>query len=287
MGHAKRLEKASGIFFVLGFTAAQMQRLPFVALGAISNVVTLLSYFLGYILWLAACQFHPDHPGRKNFWYGFTQFKNQHRAAAIVGTIAVFISLIAFSLPLAIVPACWLFAASNCIWLISEYHKKKNIFNHEQGYSASQQNSYLHYSALTTALSLVTATATTVSLLFPIAAPVTIGVSVIIGIFLATFALHYWLEHKLTTHQSEKQSHTILTNKLGAAYLSNKLTSRLSLSATAEDWMQDDEEIELMPLTANLSSSSILECPANLNHFEDITQIEDNPEQSTSSIQLQ
>jgi hypothetical protein len=279
VSHAKRLESASGIFFFLGFAAAQLQRVPFIVLAAIPNIASIGLYFLGYMLWLVACQLLPDHPGRKKHWYGFTQFKNQHRAAAIIGTIAVFCSIVAYALPLAMIPACWLFAVSNCIWLLGEYHKKKNLFNHEKNYADSQQDTYLRYTTLTTALSIVTAITTTISLFCPVAAPVTIAISLIVGTLLATFALHYWLEYKFFNYQPEKQSYTVLSNKLGPAEVANELTACPSLSATTRtpattaDIVQDNEgqslnqnRESLLPNSNPLTSSSIPAPPPTVDN---------------------
>jgi hypothetical protein len=299
VSHVKRLESVSGVFFFLGFAASQLQRVPFIALAAIPNIASIGLYFLGYMLWLVACQLLPDHPGRKKHWYGFTQFKNQHRTAAIIGTIAVFCSIIACAIPLAMIPACWFFAVSNCIWLLGEYHKKKNLFNHDKNYSDKQQSTYLRYSALTTALSMITAITTTISLLCPVAAPVTIAISLIVGTLLATFALHYWLEYKFTNYQPEKQTYNVLSDKLGPAEVANKPSSRLSLPATARtpattvDMVQDNEGQSLNqnrePLSNHLLTNPIpalLPPRPNLQRSHSVDSSPNFTDQTGFSVQL-
>ena len=205
MDHAKRIDKASSVFFFVGFVIAQLRHTPVWLLTAFANISSLFLYFIAYMLWLIACQLYPDHPGLKEHWYGFAQFKNQHRAAAILGTIGIICSVLAFFFPVAVLPACWFFALSSCVWLISEYHKKQNPLAYEDDYSTEQHHVYLRYGVVVTTMALITALATTILIFFPIVALPTLTITTILGICLGSFALHDWVDFTFTDYKPDKE----------------------------------------------------------------------------------
>lgn len=218
MKHADRLDKASSIFFLIGFVVSKLQHAPFAILSMLSNLGTLFFYSIGYTLWLVACQMYPDQPAKKQFWYGFAQFKNQHRVSAVLGAVAIVCCVIAISFPIALVPANWLFVLSNCIWCIAEYHKKQNPPTDNQNYSSSQQSAYLRYAIVSTTMLLLTAIATTIATLFPPLAIFVFAASTLLGISLGAVAFYCWVDCTLNDHKPDYQSnsYTMLSETLGA-----------------------------------------------------------------------
>ncbi|WP_156812509.1 hypothetical protein [Legionella tunisiensis] len=94
-------------------------------LATLSNLGSLFLYTIAYCLWFFASRMYPDYPRKAQSWYGFTEFKNQHIIAVVLGVTAIISCLAALSMPLAIIPATWLFASSNGVWCTSEYHKNR------------------------------------------------------------------------------------------------------------------------------------------------------------------
>lgn len=203
MSHAKHLDNASSIFFLLGFAAYQFRFIPNLLITALSDILSLFFYFIAYGLWLAASHLYPDHPGLAKQWYGFAPFKTQHRISALVGTIAILCCIATLFIPIAALPACWLFLISNGIWLISEYHKKQNPIPFEKDYSTVRQEVYIRYTLAITVSSLVTAVATTLIIVFPPAAIAILIVASILELSLGALSFQYWLDYTFTDYKPD------------------------------------------------------------------------------------
>lgn len=215
--HAKQLDKASSILFFLGFATSYLRFAPIVLLAALSNIISLFLYLFAYLFWLAACQLYPNHPALQEKWYGFAQFKDQNRTAAIIGTVALLCSAAALFFPIAVLPACWLFVISNGVWLIAEYHKKQNPLPYEQNYSSKKQETYLHYALVITAASLVTALATTIIFFVPIIALPTIIISSIFAVFFCGLSIQHWVALTFDEYPPDNQKESyksLLSDKL-------------------------------------------------------------------------
>lgn len=218
MSHAKRIEKASGVLFFFGFICSKLQFIPIQIASALFLIVSVLLYFIAYLLWLTSCQLHPHHPRKEWSWYGFTEFKHQHRIAALIGTIAVIACIIALILPMATIPACWLFVLSNCFWCIAEYHKYKHPPKNDANYSSTQQKNYIYYTLLITAVSIISAIATTLVITCPVIAAPTLIIAAVFCFILSVTALHFWIKYSFEPGKPASclDSHQIMAKELSA-----------------------------------------------------------------------
>lgn len=219
--HAKRLENASSTFFFFGFAISQLRYAPFF-IAAFAQITSLLLYLVAYGLWLTACQLYPDHPRHQSEWYGFAQIKNQHQIAAILGGIAIIFSVLAFIFPILALPASWFFVLSNCVWLISEYHKQQNPLPYDVDYSSERQSIYVTYASLITTMAFITAIATTVIAFSPAAMAITVVLSSVFAILIGAATFRYWAEYTFFEHNVDKKKgsyNTLLTNELAPRHL--------------------------------------------------------------------
>jgi hypothetical protein len=200
MSKTKTLDRLSGYSFFLGTLAAKMQYLPKTVLSPILNLAALGLYLSGYTLWFIASRFYPEHFPKYTEWYGFAPTKEQSSYAAAVGISAVLISIAALALPVLIVPATWLFFASNLFWVISEYHKLNNPAPDED-FSQSYQESYLSYAITMSTMNLVGALTATLILIFPPLALPLLVASSLISVGLTITAIGYWLEFNYGEHE--------------------------------------------------------------------------------------
>ncbi|WP_347251948.1 hypothetical protein [Legionella sp.] len=223
LSYAKSLDRASSTFFFFGFAISQLRFAPFI-IAAFAKISSLFLYLVAYVLWLVACQLYPDHPRLKKEWYGFAQFKNQHRIAAALGTIAVLCSILTFFFPIIAVPASWLFAISNGFWLISEYHKKQNPIC-EENYSSERQQVYLIYALLVTTMAIVTAIATTLITFYPIVTTATILLASLFSLCIGAAAFKYWAEYTFLDYKADNDTKGSYT-----FFLSNKLVQNAKTS---------------------------------------------------------
>ncbi|KTD49456.1 hypothetical protein Lrub_0555 [Legionella rubrilucens] len=215
--HAKRLDKASGVFFLMGFIFSKLQTIPIVFVSSIFNLLSLMCYLTAYSLWLAACERYPDHPPRAQSWYGLVQFKSQHKVAAVMGTLAILTCLAAIAFPPALIPSAWLFLVSNVLWCIAEYHKMRHPPVYDEDYSSKRQAVYMRYALLMTSASLVTALATTLVFCFPPAALATLMTATILCILINLAALQDWVAFTWVKHPPDTwdESHALINNELG------------------------------------------------------------------------
>lgn len=195
MRYAARLEKISNAFFLSGFFISKAQHIPIPIVSSIINLISLVMYFLGYLLWYLGSFIFPNRQRSEDQWYGFAQFREQYKLAAIIGLIATALSIVAIMIPIFILPASWLFLISNAIWTVSEYHKLKNPALYEPNVSVSQQDAYVSYAITMSVISLLTALSTSLILLFPaLALPIFFGAT-LIGVGMGVLAFEFWLKH--------------------------------------------------------------------------------------------
>lgn len=201
MSVAKKLDKASGLFFFAGFLLSKLQYIPFPQASAILRFISLGIYLMAYGCWHAASLLHPDQKVRKNKWYSFAQIKEQFLFSSLVGFIATVMSIAAVFIPVLFPPAAWLFLVGNAIWTIGEYNKFKNPPQNDANFSYTRQKSYLYYSVTSTSISLITAVSATLIFVFPpIAIPITIF-SLILCVGLGVFAFEFWLDSSFGDHK--------------------------------------------------------------------------------------
>ncbi|MDP1603202.1 MAG: hypothetical protein Q8M03_08055 [Legionella sp.] len=214
MSHAKRLDRASGILFLLSFVLSKLRYIPFSLFSAITYSSSLVVLMMGYFLWFLACQLYPEHPRLKGNWYAFSQFKNQNRMAAVIGSIAIICCFAAFAFPVFMVPACWLFVLSNIFWGISQFHKMKNPPTYDPDYSSSRQRTYLSYVAIMISLSILNAISATLLFIFPLFTVTIIALTIGLSFLLCLAAFNKWLDFNFIKHQPDRiESHSYASMK--------------------------------------------------------------------------
>lgn len=191
---AKKLDKASGIFFFTGFLLSKLQYIPSPLVSALFRFISLGIYSLAYLTWFLASLLHPDQKEQHyRKWYGFAQIKEQFLFSSLIGFIATILSVAAVFVPPLLPIAALLFFIGNLMWAIGEYHKFKSPPPLDQNFSMARQKSYVSYAATSTAISLVAAIAATLIFFFPpLAIPITIF-SVLVCIGLGALAFEFWL----------------------------------------------------------------------------------------------
>jgi hypothetical protein len=186
------LDSISGYLFLTGFLSTKLKNIPVALVSSIFNVISLFAYLIGYVVWYVSALLYPEHPRRRDSWYGFAQFKDQYQIAALLGTIATISTIIGLIFPPLIIPTAWLYTISNFVWSASEYHKQQNTPPGNESYSTAKQGIYIRYTLLVTASSIVAALGITVAILCPPAAFIVIPATTIIGILLTVASLAYW-----------------------------------------------------------------------------------------------
>ena len=219
----------------MGTIFGKLRLLPFALFSLIANIISQVLYLAAYILWFVASYLYPDHPRLQDHWFGFGQFKEQSRVSAIIGTVASILSVIAIAYPIVIIPALWLFFASNIIWSISHYHKLRNPPEFEDDYSANSQTNYIGYTILTTLVSLVTAFCITVSIIYPPISLAMLITSTILALLFTIIGLEYLINSSFSNTPAHKCN--------GTSYES--LSSELSFPNTKSSELLADSKIEL------------------------------------------
>lgn len=197
VNHKKQLYKAVSYFFFSAYVSSKLRQLPYAFFFPIFNVLSITLNMIGYSLWWLATYLHPDQSRSEFKWYGFAQFKEQHRISAILGIIASLFSFLAIAYPVLLIPAAWLFLSGNIVWTISEYHKLKNPASQEPGDSYEKQNNLLSYSGIMTAIGFITALSTTLSICFPALSIFVIIASSLIYTGLGVLAFEFWLNYNI------------------------------------------------------------------------------------------
>lgn len=217
MSITSKLSKVSSLLFLTGFVFSKLQNFPIPFLSSITNAIALVFYMMGYAAWFISSHFYPNHTQKKDEWYGFAQFKEQYLYAATLGVIATALSLAALFLPILIIPAAWLFVASNLMWTSGEYHKFNNPPPYDKNYSHTYQEAYLSYAITMSSMTAIAAISTTLIILFPqITIPLYI-ITTILGVGLSILAAEIWLNCTFGDHKPTpvKSSHNQMNNELG------------------------------------------------------------------------
>lgn len=274
MSHAKHLDNASGKLFLVGFIAAKLRLLPITFLSPIFSILSLLSYLIGYTLWLIACHFHPDHPPKQEAWYGFSQFKNQNRFAAAAGFIGISLCLLSFAFPVLLLPGTAIFAISNIVWSIAEYHKRQNPPN-DPSYSPARQNYYVSYAILSSVVSVITAASLALVIIFPPIGVAALFFSALIGFSLTAAAFYFLLSSPPTKDAPKRGAEAIIgshsrmhpqlsplnllpqqSNQINPSEKEPLLHSPLFPEVTARDDMSENKAHQAVSLTFSSTSPS-------------------------------
>ncbi|AHE67324.1 hypothetical protein [Legionella oakridgensis] len=264
---AALLDKISGSFFLAGFIISKLKSIPILLLASILNLVSLAAYLIGYTAWFLATLFYPNHPRKREAWYGFAEFKDQYQAAAVIGTVATILCFLCPLYPSLILPAVWLFAVSNLIWTIGEYHKYKKPPTHDEHYSSLRQETYLRYVLLTTAVSAITALAATLGFLFPPASMAVLLAS-IIGNGLTVIALYYWKKSTFDEFKPDGvMPHSYATLAECLSMDEERPNPRMACSQDAEPayhqgklFTQKTSKIQLVPLSEPTADEAMRPC---------------------------
>ncbi len=262
MTHAKRLDDASSKFFLVGFIAAKLQLLPVPVMPTIFSLLSSSSYLLGYALWLIACHFHPDHPPKKEAWYGFSQIKNQHRIASGVGFIGVSLCLLSFVFPVLLLPGVIAFATSNVVWSIAEYHKRNNP-PADKSYSPERQNNYLSYAILSTLVGVIAATSLALVVIFPPIGAAALFISSVIG-FSLTVAAFYFLLSTPKPKEDFSCSHHKINQQLSSSSLKNQPSHHLNQETLHQPLFKQE--------ATRYRCRSNLDVPQNVHEIQHATQ---------------
>lgn len=211
---SSKLGKVSSFFFFTGLVFGKAQYLPIPIVSTILNVLSLLSYLMAYSFWFISSHFYPNHTQHKNEWYGFAQFKEQYLAASVLGLLATSFSLAALLVPVLLIPAAWIFLASNLMWTFAEYHKFYNPPTYDENYSHSYQDAYLSHAITITSMSVIATISATLVFLFP---PITLHVFVVSSILLlglTLLAAETWLNFNFGGHKPNppETSYTQMNN---------------------------------------------------------------------------
>jgi len=223
VSHAKRLDNASSIFFFLAFTLSKIEYIPSIVTSSIATLISFGFNLIAYLLWFTSSLIHPDHPGKKEKWYGFAKFREQHQLAAIVGFIACTTSVIALIVSATLhIPASWFFLISNICWSISEYHKLNNPPDYDTGVTYEQQKAYFSYTLMLTLIAFLSALTTTLVFIFPVIAIPLVVTTGLLSLGFGIQAGGYWLDYKYgatqdTAKSSNKESYHLLHDSLGVS----------------------------------------------------------------------
>lgn len=191
----EQLENASGLLFSIGAIFSKLQFLPINIIRIGSNVSALLAYWVGYVLWIAACQQYPSQERKNHHWYTFAEFKSQFTASAIVGSIAVTFSLLSIINPTAFVLSAWLMVVSNFLWVVGERNKMANPPEYRQLPSLKHQETNFNYATIVLSISTITACSVTAVIVFPLSATYIVSLTAILTTGLTLWSFEHILEN--------------------------------------------------------------------------------------------
>lgn len=189
--HAEMLSKLSGFLFLVGLFSSRLSSIPISIVTMILNLVSTIAYLVGYIAWYAASLFYPDHPRKREYWFGFAQFKQQYQISALIGAIATILCIVT---PFLILPIAWLYTISNFIWAISECHRQENPFPDDPTFSSARQKLYVRYAVLVAISSIIASLSVTIVFLFPPASFIVLTCSSLIAAVMTFFTMYYWIK---------------------------------------------------------------------------------------------
>jgi len=189
------LDRIGGYLALGGFVCSKLQIVPDPIISCIFRYLAFLLYLMSYGFWLLGSLVSPQHPRKCEKWYGYADFKTQNLLGATVGFLGVTLGLIAaLFFPPALMVGCWLIVASNIIWTTSEYHKYRHPDPNDPFYIPEKQSEYMKYVFMMTLVSMISASALTLCIIFPPATLTVMTISTITGLFLTGIAIHYWSE---------------------------------------------------------------------------------------------
>lgn len=236
------LDSISGYLFLTGAISARLKSIPIFLVAAIFNLSSVFAYLIGYVLWYVAAFLYPDHPRQRDSWYGFAQFKEQYQMAALLGTMATIGTILCLISPTLIVPTAWLYALSNLIWSIGEYHKKENPPLDNEEYSSVKQALYFRYTLTVAMNSVLAAISATAIFLLPSATFIIVTTATVIGFGIAIASAYYLGKFYLGNHPPEKIPHTYQR-------LSNQLSFELEQSPKPDNTHKKEPRIVHSPIT--------------------------------------
>lgn len=200
------LEEISSYAFGVNLFFSNLMRIS--VLGPILRIPVGVFWLIGYGAWYLESLINGQtHPHKGNGWYTFAEFKTQNEIAALVGTIAAILLLVA---PELIVPIAWLFAISNVFWAIAAHHKSNVIHPEDDNYSTDKQKMYSYLCMTVTSLSLITAVAATLMFFLPFTAPVAMPILTGVGIILICANIGIGLKWHFGTYQTDKEKRELL-----------------------------------------------------------------------------
>jgi len=216
--HAEMLSKLSGFLFLVGLFSSRLSSIPVSIITMTLTFVSTIAYLVGYIAWYIASLFYPDHPRKREYWFGFAQFKQQYQISALIGAIATVLCIIT---PFLILPIAWLYTISNLIWAISECHRKENPFPDDSNFSSVRQNLYVRYAVLVAASSIIASISVTIVFLFPPSALIVLSCSSFIAAILTVFTMYYWIKSIFGRYTPDhiKESYAKLFDQLASEAL--------------------------------------------------------------------
>lgn len=194
------LSRLRSALFIIAFVFSKLKYVPAALMSPLFHLISVLLYLSGHFLSLLTSLFEPDHNKQQDKWYGFMQFKEQFRLAALINIFGSFLSISAFYLRFLIVPASWVFLLGNIAKCVGEYHKLNSPPLADPLYSASRQNSVVLNTLSNCLMSLVGALSTSLSFFFPLAAPFVLVFSSLLGLGFGALSLEYWLDIHFGEH---------------------------------------------------------------------------------------
>lgn len=190
----------SSYSFGVSVITATLRRIP--ALNQILIAPLFISWLIGYSTWYIGSLFYDkDLPRKKDSWYGFAEFKQQHQTSALLGLIA---TVLCVAVPALFIPTAWLFAISNTLWSIGAHHKKEMPDTDDPNYSSAKQNVFSYLTMVVTLLSYLTALEATALFFFPLSAPVLVPIATAAEVIVTAVMLVLIAKYVLGTYQPDR-----------------------------------------------------------------------------------
>lgn len=170
-------------------------------IATVCKFIALGLNLIGYSAWFIANWLMPDQKRLTNKWYGFAKIKEQLLFSTLMGFIGTTLCSVASLLPFLFPSAAWIFLIGNIMWTVAELHKLYNPPVNKE-YISPNQHAVFSYTLTITAISLVTAIATSLAFVFPPATlPITLFSSLICA-SLSVEALKYQYESTFGIQES-------------------------------------------------------------------------------------
>lgn len=194
-------EKLSKFSFGIGLVVKNLMRIP--GFAEVLALPAAVLWLIGYSTWyIGTLYFEENRTRRRDKWYGFVEFRQQHLMAALVGTIATTLCIF---FPLMIAPTAWLYAISNLLWTLGVIHEKNTPQPENDEFSADKQAFFAKFSLTVTLASIVVAISVTATIIFPLAAPILIPVAGIIGSLLTLLSAGFFIKFSAGSFETDKQ----------------------------------------------------------------------------------